>query len=235
MISVRRSVVGISLAVGMIAVLTVVMLPFRDHLAVGTPGLVLVIPVVVGTFAGGLAAGIVAVVVGFVVYDLVFIPPYGTLAVAHGEYWLALAVYAVVMVIVVRLVTALDRARSDALAHATEARRLFELSELLVEEHSVAELVETIVVTVRSVFGTTGVALLLPVGDRLEVVAASGEPFPESELGSLIVVLAARRPRHEHGRRRRHARQSLLPLPAVRSVCWSFTMFPERATTASCS
>ncbi len=185
MISVRRSVVGTSLSVGTIAVLTVVMLPFRDHLAVGTPGLVLVIPVVVGAFAGGLAAGIVAVVVGFVVYDLVFIPPYGTLAVAHGEYWLALAVYAVVMVVVVRLVTALDSARSDALAHATEARRLFELSELLVEEHSVAELVETIVVTVRSVFGATGVALLLPVGDRLEVVAASGEPFPESGLGSL--------------------------------------------------
>lgn len=62
---------------------------------------------------------------------------------------------------------------------------MFELSELLVEERSVAELVETIVVTVRSVFGTRGVALLLPVDDRLEVVAASGEPFTESELNSL--------------------------------------------------
>ena len=53
------------------------MVPFRGHLAVATPGLVLVIPVVVGTIAGGLAAGFVAVVVGSVVYDLVFIPPTG--------------------------------------------------------------------------------------------------------------------------------------------------------------
>ena len=89
------------------------------------------------------------------------------------------------MVIVVRLVDALDRARADALAHATEARRLFELSELLVEDRSVADLVETIVVTVRSVFGTRGVALLLPVDDRLEVVASSGDPFPEADLGAL--------------------------------------------------
>jgi two-component system sensor histidine kinase KdpD len=185
MISVRRSVTGTSVAVGMIAVLTVVMLPFRDHLAVGIPGLALVIPVVVGTLVGGLAAGLVAVVVGFVVYDLVFIPPYGTLAVAHAQYWWTLAVYTVVMLIVARLVNALDLARSDALAHATEARRLFELSELLVEERTVAELVQTIVVTVRSVFGAKGVALLLPVDDRLEVVAAAGEPFPESDLGSL--------------------------------------------------
>ncbi len=185
MISVRRSVTGASVAVGMIAVLAVVMLPLRAHLAVSTPGLVLVIPVVLGTIIGGLTAGLVAVVVGSVVYDLVFIPPYGTLAVAHAQYWFTVAVYAVVMVIVVRLVNALDRARADALMHGTEATRLFELSELLVEDRSVAELVETIVVTVRSVFGTRGVALLLPVEDRLEVVAASGEPFPESELRAL--------------------------------------------------
>jgi two-component system sensor histidine kinase KdpD len=186
MVSVRRSVTGTSVAVGLIAALTLAMVPFRGHLAVATPGLVLVIPVVVGTIAGGLAAGFVAVVVGSVVYDLVFIPPYGTLAVAHGQYWFTLAVYAVVMVIVVRVVNALDRAHSDALTHATEARHLFELSELLVEERSVAELVETIVVTVRTVFGTRGVALLLPVDDRLRVVAASGEPFSESELSSLV-------------------------------------------------
>ncbi len=185
MISVRRSVTGSSVAVVLIAVLTGVMVPFRDHLAVATPGLVLILPVVVGTMVGGLAAGLVAVVVGSVVYDLVFIPPYGTLAVAHAQYWFTLAVYAVVMLIVVRLVNALDLARADAVVHETEARRLFELSELLVQDRTVADLVQTIVVTVRSVFGTRGVALLLPVDDRLEVVASSGEPFSDSELKAL--------------------------------------------------
>ncbi len=121
------------------------------------------------------------------------------------------------------------------MSHATEARRLFELSELLVEEHSVAELVETIVVTVRSVFGTTGVALLLPVGDRLEVVAASGEAVPGERAGLSVVVLDCPSASARTWPEATTCAQSLLPLPGVRSVCWSFTMFPERATTASCS
>ena len=182
MIAVRRSATGSLVSVGLIAILVAVMLPFRGHLAVATPGLVLVVPVVVGTIAGGLAAGLVSVIVGSVAYDLAFIPPYGTLAVSHAQYWFTLGVYAIVMAIVVRLVIALDRARADAREHSTEARRLFELSELLVQDRSVAELVETIVVTVRSVFGTRGVALLLPVGESLEVVATSGDPFPDREL-----------------------------------------------------
>jgi two-component system sensor histidine kinase KdpD len=117
---------------------------------------------------------------------VLFIPPYGTLVVGSAQYWVTLAVYAVVMVIVVRVVVALERTRASAHIHETEARRLFELSELLVEERTLNELVETIVATVRSVFDTRGVALLLPVDDdKLEVVASSGDPFPEEELAVL--------------------------------------------------
>jgi two-component system, OmpR family, sensor histidine kinase KdpD len=185
MISVRRSVTGSAVVIGLIAALSAIMLPLRSHLAVATPGLVLVLPVVAGTIAGGLVPGLLAVVGGWIVYDVLFIPPYGTLVVSQGQYWVTLAVYAVVMVIVVRLVYALENARADALVHGTDARRLFELSELLVEDRTVAELLETIVVTVQSVFGTRGVALLLPIDGQLEVVAACGDPFPEGEIAAL--------------------------------------------------
>jgi two-component system, OmpR family, sensor histidine kinase KdpD len=185
MISGRRSYTWSAVVFAFIAVLVAVMAPFRHHLAVATPGLVLVVPVVAGTIAGGLYAGLVAVVAGAFAYDWFFIPPYGTLAVGSGQYWVSLVVYAVVMLIVVRVVDALEKVRAVAVLHETEAKRLFELSELVVEERTVAELLETIVVTVQSVFGTRGVALLLPVDDRLEVVASAGESIPEDELAAL--------------------------------------------------
>ena len=77
------------------------------------------------------------------------------------------------------------RSGSAATIHEKDAKRLFELSEIVAEERSVAELIETIVATVQKVFATRGVALLLPVDDRLEVVAAVGDPFTEDELSAL--------------------------------------------------
>jgi two-component system, OmpR family, sensor histidine kinase KdpD len=185
MISGRRSYTWSAVVIAFIAALVAVMAPFRDHLTVATPGLVLVVPVVAGTIAGGLYAGLIAVVVGSLAYDLFFIPPYGTLTVGNAQYWVTLLVYVVVMVIVVRVVDALERVRAEALIHQMEAKRLFELSELVTEDRTVAELLETIVVTVQKVFGTRGVALLLPVGDRLEVVASSGDSIPEDDLATL--------------------------------------------------
>lgn len=185
MISVRRSVSGSAAVVVLIAVLALAMLPLRHHLEIATPALVLILPVVVGGIYGGIVAGFMAAVVGSLAFDFFFIPPYNTLWVNSPEYWVTLAVYLIVMAIVVRLVDVLEKMRAEAMARGDEARRLFELSELLVEESTVSELVGTVVSTVQSVFGTRGVALLLADEDRLEVAAAAGDPFTEEELASL--------------------------------------------------
>jgi two-component system sensor histidine kinase KdpD len=185
MISGRRSFTGAAVAIGLTAGLTAVLAPFREHFSVAIPGLILVVPVVLGTAAGGLYPGVIAVVAGAVAYDLFFIPPYGTLSVGTLQSWVALIVYAIVMVIVVRVVDALEKARSAATIHEKDAKRLFELSEIVAEERSVGELIETIVATVQSVFGSKGVALLLPVDERLEVVAGAGDPFTDEELAAL--------------------------------------------------
>jgi len=67
------------------AVLVAVMLPLRSHLSIATTGLVLVVPVVIGVVVGGFGAGVFGVVAGFLVYDIVFIPPYFTLSVGRSE------------------------------------------------------------------------------------------------------------------------------------------------------
>ena len=175
------SIVGSAAAVGLGAA----MVPLRSDLSIATMGLVLVIPVVAGVVIGGLPAGVTSVAAGFLVYDFALIPPYYTLTVGAGQNWVALAVYAVVMLLVANVVARLDSARTEAQARAAEARRLNELSELLVKDQPLGDLLRTIVTTVRTAFDVPGVALLLPDNDRLEVVAAAGEPISPEQLNQL--------------------------------------------------
>lgn len=175
------SIVGIIASVGLAAA----MLPLRSHLSIATTALVLVVPVVAGVMVGGLGAGTASVAAGFLVYDFAFVPPYYTLSAGPGQDWVALAVYAVVMLLVAQLVAHLAAARSEAGTRAADAQRLYELSELLVKDQSVQEVLETIVSAVRNVFDVPGVALLLPSEDRLDVRASAGEPMSQEQLSQL--------------------------------------------------
>jgi len=174
-------ITGVVTAVGLGAV----MVAFRSHLSIASVALVLVIPVVAGVAAGGFRAGAASVVVGFLVYDFLFIPPYYRLTVSTGQNWVVLGVYVVVMLLVARVVAGLDSARSEAQRRADETRRLFELSELLVEDRSVDELLETIVGAVATVFEVPAVALLVPEDDRLEIAASAGEELSRDQLKRL--------------------------------------------------
>ena len=49
-----------------------------------------------------------SVAAGFLVYDFVFIPPYYTLTVGAAQNWVALGVYAVVMLLVAQVVARLE-------------------------------------------------------------------------------------------------------------------------------
>ncbi|MGH9018623.1 MAG: ATP-binding protein, partial [Acidimicrobiales bacterium] len=181
----RRNATGVACALVAVAALAAVMAPFRSHLSIATAALVLVVPVVVGVVVGGFTAGAVAVVAGFLVYDLVFIPPFGTLTVGRLQNWVALGVYVVVMLLVARVMARLDTARAAAGQRAVEVRRLFELTELLISERPIPELLALVVSTVHDAFGLDSVALLLPVGPRLQIAAEAGQPLTAEELGRI--------------------------------------------------
>ncbi|MBV9659639.1 MAG: DUF4118 domain-containing protein, partial [Acidimicrobiales bacterium] len=171
----RRSHWGSAVGVGLALLLGAAMLPLRSHLSIATAGLVLVVPVAAGVATGGYTAGLVSVLAGFLIYDFAFIPPYWTLTVGAVQNWAALGVYVVVMVLVARLVSRLEQANAMSRSRESNARRLFEISQLLLSDKPVTELVQTIVDAVRSSFGFAGAALLLSFEGRLEVAAASGE------------------------------------------------------------
>ncbi len=196
----RRFVLGALTAVAGDAVVSAVMVPLRSHVGVATAALVLVVPVVLAVATGGFAAGVLAVSVGFLVYDLLFIPPYGTLSVGAGENWVALGVYVAVLLVVARIVARLAAARAEARRREDDARTLLELSDVLIGETPLAELLEFVVTTVHEVFDLRSVALLLPVAsdDRsgqagrepssaagLDVAAWAGAPLRGDELSAV--------------------------------------------------
>ncbi len=170
---------GALLAFAGIGVLCGAMLPVRAHLSLATPALVLVVPVVAGVAVGGLASGVLAMAAGFVAYDALFLPPYGTLTVGAAQNWAALAVYAVVVLIVARVVAFLQRARLDARRDADAARRLYELSDLLIEDQPVTGVLGVIAGSLHQSFGARWVAVLVPDPEddrRLTVAATAGRP-----------------------------------------------------------
>ncbi|MHB8320219.1 MAG: sensor histidine kinase [Acidimicrobiales bacterium] len=181
----RSAILGSISSVVLVALLSAVMLPFRDHLSVATTALVLVVPVVAGVSIGGFGAGVVATATGFLVYDFLFIPPYYTLSIGAPQNWAALGVYVVVMIVVARVVSRLNVARSEAHVRTAEVRRLFDLSELLVRESPVADLENNIVKTVMDAFKLEGVALLLPKDGHVVLVASAGAEMSDAEIHQL--------------------------------------------------
>lgn len=182
----RRSVIGTVAALASMAALTGAMLPLRSHLSVATTALVLVVPVVIGVISGGFIAGVLSVIAGFLVYDFFFIPPYLTLWVGARENWVALGVYVVVMVPVARVVAGMNTARATEKRQSAEIRELFELSDLLVADKDLDELLSVIVTTLADVFGSRKVTILLPKNDHLEIVASAGEPLTDTDLRSVL-------------------------------------------------
>ena len=173
----RRAMEGSVAALVVMAPLVAVMVPLRSHLSIATAGLVLVVPVVIGVVVGGFGAGVFGVAAGFLVYDLVFIPPYFRLTVGATQNWAVLVVYVAVMLLVASVVARLETARSEAHQHEEAIRRLFELTDLLIEDRPLSEVIELIVSTVHHAFALRSVALLLPVGPKLAVVASAGAPL----------------------------------------------------------
>lgn len=169
-----------------VGALSGLMLVWRPHLLPAIPPLVLVVPVVAGVVVGGIPAGVVAVAAGFLAYDILFIPPYGTLAVSAGQDWVALAVYAAVMLLVARVVSFLQLAQAQARRREDDTRRIYVLSDLLIADKPLVDLLQLTADTIERAFHARSVAVLLSSADgRLELSALAGVPPSAGELQRL--------------------------------------------------
>lgn len=189
----QRIVAGVVATLLSLGALMAVLLPFRANLSTAIPALVFVLPAVIGVVIGGFWVGVVGAAAGFLAYDWFFLPPYDTLTVRSAQNWIALAVYLAVVLIVARVVAQLRAAREQALRRTEESERLYELSQALIGDSSLPQLLVHIVDTVQSVFEPRWTALVLPPGDhdepmpgeRLEVAATAGQRLSEADIASL--------------------------------------------------
>jgi two-component system sensor histidine kinase KdpD len=190
----QRTIAGIVVTLVLLAAVLAVLLPFRSHLSTAIPALVFVLPALVGVVVGGFIPGAVGALAGFLAYDYFFLPPYETLTVRNAQNWIALVVYVAVVLIVSKVVADLRTAREEALRRTEETRRLFELSQTLIGDLTLNQLVTHVVNTVQGAFSPRWTALVLPDApagpqesdDHLHVAAAVGEELTSDELTSLV-------------------------------------------------
>ena len=228
----RRWMVGTLVGVAGTGILAAAMVPVRSHLSIATAALVLVVPVVAGVAVGGIVSGVVSVAAGFVTFDVLFIPPFGTLSVGAVQNWAALGVYAVVMLIVARVVSFLQQARATARREEDSTRRLYLLSDLLIGDQPVDRVLQVIATTIHQAFGARWAVVLIPRADApdhpraapapddpaiapgdLTVAATAGEPLTEGELANLVPAAGRAETMHRRdpagGRRSAVARVAL--------------------------
>ncbi|HEY7607177.1 MAG TPA: DUF4118 domain-containing protein, partial [Actinomycetes bacterium] len=170
-----RGALGYVVAVAGTALVTVPLLVFRGDVSKTTVVLAYLLVVTAAAVAGGLGPGITAAGLGFLAFDLLFLQPYHHVFVDDPQDFLSLAVYLLVAVVVSLLVAASERRRAQAERRERETRMLFDLSTSLVAQGNLADTLQGVVGTVRSLFDLAGCAIVLPSGDGVRLAAVDGQ------------------------------------------------------------
>jgi two-component system sensor histidine kinase KdpD len=121
---------------GLVGVVVLVTLPFRDQITSTTAALGLVLAPMAAAVIGGRRAALVTALVGAVAFNLAFLKPYGTLKVDLLDDAIALAVYVAVALAVGTLVALERERREEAEARAAEIEELSDEQERLRAEQA---------------------------------------------------------------------------------------------------
>jgi two-component system sensor histidine kinase KdpD len=163
-------------AIVAVAALTGVMIPFRDQLGVLNVLLLYLLLTFMVALAGGLWPAVLSAVLGFLAFDVLFIPPYLTLSVAAPDHVLALFVYLGVAVITAHLVSRLRDRTQAALRESRRMALLAELNAALIGDVTLEAILARISERVVTVYGARGCRVLVR-GDDGELRA--GAFYPE--------------------------------------------------------
>ena len=175
-----RVLAGYVIAAAGTAVVTGGLLAVRGRVTATNVALAYLLVVVAAAANGGLWPGVTAAGLGFVAFDLLFLPPYGHLKVHNRQDYVSLAVYLLIALVVSVLVDARERRRAQAERREHETRTLYELSNSLLGHDSLQATLQRVAATVRSLFDLAGCAIVLA-SDRAPsvVVAARDGRLPE--------------------------------------------------------
>lgn len=135
------------------------LMPARAHLQPSTVMLAMVPVIIAVAWVAGLRASTTSAVLGFLLLDVLFVPPYYRLRVASPSEWIALAVFLVVALVSGRQTARVRERERDALDRRRELEMLNRLAFRLTSEHSALSTAQMIVEEVVSVLGADRAAL----------------------------------------------------------------------------
>jgi two-component system, OmpR family, sensor histidine kinase KdpD len=182
-----RSLIGALLA---LVALTLVMLPFRDQLGVLNVLLLYLMLTFFLALSVGLWPAVLSAVLGFLVFDLIFIPPYLTFTVAAPDHVLALFVYLGVAILTARLVSRVQARTTEAVLEGRRSALLAELNAALIGDVTLDAILATIAERVVTVYGAAGCRVLVPGADDSLVVGAYYPPAIGAEVDRTGMSLA---------------------------------------------
>ncbi|MFT4039079.1 MAG: ATP-binding protein [Thermomicrobiales bacterium] len=148
-----------------LALVSLAMLPFRDQLGVLNVLLIFLLVTFALALTRGLWPSVLGAILGFLIYDVVFIPPYLTLSVDDRDHLLALFVYLGVAIVTARLISRVREQTTEATQEGHRATILSELNAALIGDATLGAILARIAERVVTVYGAAGCRVLTPGAD----------------------------------------------------------------------
>jgi two-component system sensor histidine kinase KdpD len=124
----------------------------------------------------GLTIATTTAVVATLVFNYYFLPPVGTFTIADPQNWIALLAFLISAIVASRLSERARRETQNANRRRKEVERLYSLSQQLLTNENVMELLNAIPIYVRDAFGLQAAAMFLP---KRKEVYRTGIDHPE--------------------------------------------------------
>jgi two-component system sensor histidine kinase KdpD len=156
-----RVIAGYFAAVAGTALAIAIFLPFRDNITPLSKGFGFLAIVVAAAAIGGLGPGVTASILGFVVFNFLFIPPYGTFRIDRAEDVVVLFVFLALSVIISLLLARATERADVAEARGLELEALQRLSTDLVAMRPGPDAYRSVLQRVAWMFDARTVALSL--------------------------------------------------------------------------
>jgi two-component system sensor histidine kinase KdpD len=148
-----------------VAALTAILIPYREQLGILNILLLFLLSTFTVALTGGLWPGVLGAILGFLAFDLFFIPPYLAFSVSAPDHVLALFVYLAVAIVTARLVSRVRSQTDEALRESRRTALLAELNAALIGDVTLDAILARIAERVVTVYGAEGCRVLVRVED----------------------------------------------------------------------
>jgi two-component system sensor histidine kinase KdpD len=170
----KFSFIPYTLSIGMMALMTLMILPISSFLGLVNISMLYLVPVLLSAARWGRFPAIITAIVAVLTFDFLFIPPFLTFTVADISYLLSFVIFLLVSMITGTLSAKLKEQVNYSRQRENRTSALYTLSRDIAAEHELAAVLENIAGYVANTLEGQVVILLPDENAKLELQAVSG-------------------------------------------------------------